>query len=175
MVFKTTTSLLTAFLLLVSIQDTLSQVEIGHLNYGQVLQLMPEAQVANDSLAAFQASLQAESDAMVAAFQKEVAALQTREQSGELSPKQLQDESAKLQEKQQQLQAYGAGVQQQMEAKQQLLIEPVLAKMQAAVKEVAKEKNLTYVLDTSSGMMLYVDAERDLLEDVKAKLGLTSP
>lgn len=175
MIHKTIAILLTSSILLFSAQEALAQKEIGHLNYAQLLQLIPEAQAANDSLASLQAALQAESDAMVTAFQAEVATLQNREQSGELSPKQLQDESARLQAKQQKIQEFGAGVQQQLTEKQQSLLEPVLAKMQAAVNDVAEEKGLSHVLDTSSGVLLYLNAELDILEDVKAKLGLTSP
>jgi len=54
--------------------------------------------------------------------------------------------------------------------KQQKLLAPLITKIETSINEVAKEKGLSYVFDTSKGMLLYADQQDDISKDVKVKL-----
>jgi outer membrane protein len=58
--------------------------------------------------------------------------------------------------------------------RQQELYQPVWLKAQNAIKEVGKENNLLYILDSSQGIILYLaeDESFNILPLVKKKLGI---
>jgi outer membrane protein len=64
--------------------------------------------------------------------------------------------------------------QQQLQGKQQSLLQPIIEKAQKAVDAVAKAKGYTYVFnDTGDGTVLVVKpAADDLTAQVKTKLGI---
>jgi outer membrane protein len=74
--------------------------------------------------------------------------------------------------KQQLIQKLPTVYEEEMYEKQQLLMEPILKRLQTAVNEVAKEKGLNYIFDSGKGMLLYADTSDDITQDVKAKLGI---
>lgn len=51
------------------------------------------------------------------------------------------------------------------------LVQPLIDKAKKAIEEVAKENGFTYIIDTSSGALLYSGGE-DILPLVKKKLNL---
>jgi outer membrane protein len=72
-----------------------------------------------------------------------------------------------------QLQNWSSISQQAYQAKQQTLYYPLINKMNAAIKQVAKEKNYTYIL-TSDVFLVAPDGD-DILPLVAAKLGIKLP
>ena len=60
---------------------------------------------------------------------------------------------------------------QSLQKKQQELVEPLLKKVKTAIENVAKEKGLQYVLDSSTGSSVIVATGEDLYSVVKKKLG----
>ena len=63
-------------------------------------------------------------------------------------------------------------MQQQMAAKRKDLYQPLLDKVNKAIADVAKEQAFTYVVDVTSGSLLYADEKNDLQNAVRQKLGL---
>ncbi len=64
------------------------------------------------------------------------------------------------------------GVEGELYAKRQELIQPIQDEIYNAVKEIAAEGNYAVIFDTSAGMnMLYTDPKYDLSDDVLEKLG----
>ena len=58
-----------------------------------------------------------------------------------------------------------------LQKKQQELVEPLLKKVKTAIENIAKEKGLQYVLDSSAGSSVIVATGEDLYSSVKKKLG----
>ena len=58
-----------------------------------------------------------------------------------------------------------------LQKKQQELVEPLLKKVKTAIENIAKEKGLQYVLDSSAGSSVIVATGEDLYGTVKKKLG----
>ena len=69
---------------------------------------------------------------------------------------------------------YTRAADQEIQKKRFDLLKPIVEKAQKAVSDVAKEKGLKYVLDSSPGKGLIVFEGEDLMPSVKSKLGIQS-
>ncbi|HNE30253.1 MAG TPA: OmpH family outer membrane protein, partial [Saprospiraceae bacterium] len=77
-----------------------------------------------------------------------------------------------LQKQQAYIQKFEEDAQQKVAAKRDELLQPILDKIDAAVKAVAKENGYLMIFDTSSGAMLFAADTEDVTELVKKKLGM---
>ncbi len=149
-----------------------TQPKYGHMNLGNLLELLPDTKKANDAMKVYTDSLGAKDEAMTKAFQEAYAALEKDYNSGVLTPVQTQTRQAELQTQQQAIQKFEQDAQQLAAAKREALLTPILQKVEAAVKDVAKEKGYLMIFDTSSGITLFAAEGDDVTALVKAKLGL---
>ena len=128
-----------------------AQVKVAHIDVQKLLEEMPERKSVEAQLKKLEQSytndIQAaikELQARAEKYQKEIAALT------EAQLKARETEFLK---------------------KQQELVEPLLKKVKTAIENVAKEKGLQYVLDSSTGSSVIVATGEDLYSVVKKKLG----
>lgn len=149
--------------------------KVGYLNSGELLQQLPEWKQAQSNLEAFQTQLQKKGQGMVEAFQVNVNKLQEKQQSGDLSPKQLEVERNKLIEEQTKIEEFEREMQTQIYQKQEELLQPLLNKINTLINEVAGEQGYSYIFDASAGtgVILYSDETYNILPHVRTKLGLT--
>lgn len=164
-----------AFAALISIFAINAQAQtqkIGHINSDELLAMMPEAQAAQTSLEDYRAQLEKDMREMEAELETKIAAFQQNQQimtnlSRETKTREIQDLQARIQE-------FGQSAQQDLQAKQVELISPIIDKATNAVKEVAKENNFTYIMDSSpsKATVIFFDNGEDILPLVKAKLGI---
>jgi len=77
-----------------------------------------------------------------------------------------------LQDLQTRIKAYGDNAQKQIEAKSNELLKPLADKVRAAITQVAKTKGYTYVVDSGQITLIVSPPGDDLMEPVKAQLGL---
>lgn len=154
----------------VSAQD--DPPKYGHMNLGNLLDGMPETKVAEDSLKIFAAQLAQKDSVMTKAF--EAAFLQFRKQydARELTGVQIQQRQTELEKQRQDIQAFEQKAQQDLEAKRGLLLQPILAKIDDALKAVAKENGFLMIFDISTGSMLFASETIDVTPLVKKKLGI---
>jgi outer membrane protein len=146
--------------------------KIGHLNSGNMLTFMPEAAKADTVLVIFRNGLMAKGDTLAMAFKKEYDAFMGAYNAGTLSAQQAQKRQADLENQQKALQAYGQDMEQQVATLRQQLLQPILAKLDEAIKAVAKENMFTIIFDTASGSSLYAQESDDIMPLVKQKLGI---
>ncbi len=143
----------------------------GHLNLGNLLELLPERQQADDVLAKFRDARIAEENAKIKALEEKVTRIRAKIQ--ELSPLQIQEKEKEVQADQQAIQAFKQETIQQLEKKRRDLLGPILEKIQDAVDSVAKENGYVMIFDTSvMNSVLFAKDADDVMELVKAKLGL---
>lgn len=145
----------------------------GHLNFGNLVALMPETKTADAEMKALRDSINAQADTLAKAFQaKYVAALQ-EVQSGTLSPLQQQQKQEELEREQQSLATYEQESGQKLQAKRAELLDPIIAKAEKAIQEVAKENGYVMIFDTSvMNAVLFAQDADDVMPLVKAKLGI---
>lgn len=145
--------------------------KFGHIDLQAVVQLMPERATAETAFNKFQGEL----EEIFGDMQKDLQAKMAEfEQLGDsVSEIKKNAKVAEIQDMQQRIQNYQQTAQQQLQAKQTELLQPVFTKAETAVSDVAKEKGLIYVFDIGPRVILYKSNESmDLLPFVKTKLGI---
>jgi outer membrane protein len=90
---------------------------------------------------------------------------------GTLPPVQAQQKEAALQKQNDDLEKYRTEAQQRIELRRQVLLKPILEKIDVAVKAVGKENGYTFIFDTSNGAMLFALDSEDVTPMVKKKIG----
>ncbi len=162
-----------AFSLLALSMTVAEAQKYGHLNFGNLVVLMPEAAAADEALEAYQKELVAKGEEMAATFQEEYGAFVVAVQSGEVPPKDQQARQQALQQKQQEIVAYEQELIQKVQQKRQELLAPIVEKAEKAIAEVAKENGYVMIFDTSSfNAILFAQDSDDVMPLVKAKLGI---
>lgn len=145
----------------------------GHLNYGNLLSMMPEVQAANSTLETYREGLIAKGEAMAKEFQTDYGQFVASVQAGELSPVQQQQQQEALEKKQQEIASYEQLVAQQVQAKRAELLEPIMQKLEKAIADVAQENGYVMVFDTSVfNAILFAQDTDDIMPLVKAKLDI---
>ena len=161
--------ILITFLSIVAFNSN-AQNKFGHLDSQELLLLMPERKAAENSIADFAKTLEAQLSAMSAEYQQGLQEYQENEANyNDLVKK---DKEAEILGLQQRIQTFQQDAQQSLAAKEQELLEPILSKARKAIEEVAKEGKYTYIFDKTGGTILYANESEDVLPLVKKKLGL---
>lgn len=150
-------------------QATTPVVKIAYINAQELLDAMPESDTAKGKLQKLAQDLQDMYDQYVQEYQDAVNALQ----SDTLSEVARESKSQDAQYLQQRLQQYQDDAQKKLDDKRTGLYQPIIDKATAAIKEVAKEHGYTYVIDNSSEVLIMAPDGDDIMNLVKAKLGIT--
>lgn len=147
-----------------------SAEKFGRVNTQELVQGMPEIATMNAQLD----SLNSQWENMLLSMQNEIQEKYTRyeQEAATLSDAQKQIRQEEIYAMQQRYQTTLQTAQQDLQQKQQELFVPIQEKVQNAIKEVGKQKNLTFVFE--DGMMLYVSETEvvNITADVKARLGI---
>lgn len=147
-----------------------AQTKIGYINLNALIGLMPEAKTVKATL-----------DTYSKQFTDELASMQNELQTKGLEYQKTQatmsdavrtSKQAELQDFQKRIQDYNNNAQQKFDEKSQELIKPLSDKAHNAVEAVAKEKGYTYVLDSGQTALVIAPPADDMMEAVKAKLGI---
>ena len=164
------TGVLVLFALLIGI-PAFGQVNIGYVNSDRIMQEFEEAREAQKKLDLEARQLEdrymdmtSQLDSLQRVFQQQQFVM-----SGERR-QQKQQEIQNLQQRIQQFQMENVGPQGQIYAKQEQILGPVLQKINAAIKKVAKDGNYDYVLDSVSGNILYAEEKHNITADVLYEL-----
>ena len=160
------------FILLISLlsSEIIGQNKFGYIDSQELLLLMPERKTAENTIQEFAKSLESQLSSMTAEYQQRVQEYQNNESSYTDLVK--QDKIAEISSLEQRIQAFQQNAQQNLQEKEQELLEPILTKARNAIEDVAKSGNYTYIFDKSIGSILYADESENILPQVKKKLGL---
>ena len=143
--------------------------KLGHLNSQTIMLEMPDYESAKKELELFRTEKTKELEMYQKLFQE---SLQTYEQEkGTLTTDARQRKESQLMEKQQKIEKIAYDAENEMQQKEQELLQQIMKKVSDAVKIVAQKNSYDYVFDLSS--VLYAGGEN--IEDlVKKQLGLTT-
>ena len=162
-----------AFVALFAILGTVSAQKYGHLNYGNLLNAMPAVKDADKQLEDFQKALVSKGEEMSKKLNEGYLAYLKAQQSQTVAPVKLQETQAQLEAEQTALKSYEESAREQIGAKREQLLKPILDKVNAAIQAVAKEKGYTFVFDTSSfNAILFAQDSEDIFPFMKTKLGI---
>lgn len=162
--------LLTLLLVSATVVTGFSQ-KYGHVNFGNLLSLMPTTAAAEAELSAFNEKQIADGEAMVAKLEKEF--LEVQKIKDEITPIKLREYEAKFQAEQERILKYEQDISMNLEKKRRELLGPIIQEARDAIEAIAKEKGYTMVFDSSLfNALLFTEDTTDLLPLVKAKLGI---
>lgn len=165
--------IIVSFLLIAAICYTgFSQsIKIGHVDSNSIFDLMPEKQTSKQTLEEYAKTLE---DQLTSLYQEyetknnDYMAYSEKENAS-AAVKQMKEQDVLNSQKK--IQIFQQTAQKDMQDKETSILEPIYSKIKDAIKEVGKEMNLTYVLDSAS--LLYAAPESiDITPNVKTKLNL---
>ncbi|MEL7162611.1 MAG: OmpH family outer membrane protein [Bacteroidota bacterium] len=156
--------------LVIAATASASAQKFGYVNSAEILAELPAVKAAESNLEAMQKQLQKKGQSMVEIFQQDYAALEAKQKSGEMAPKEVQEEASKLEVRQQEIAAFEQDMMTQIREKRNELLEPIYKSVNDAIAAVAKEKGYQFIFDQQ--VLLYGEEAADVSADVKAKLGL---
>jgi outer membrane protein len=105
---------------------------------------------------------------MLEQLQQDYGVLQQKVQSGDLSPKQQEEEAQKLQAREQEIAAFEQDMRKQVSDKREELLGPIYEKVNQAIKDVAEENGFQFIFDQN--VLLYAEDSQNVNDLVKAKL-----
>ncbi|MCO6500511.1 MAG: OmpH family outer membrane protein [Vicingus serpentipes] len=144
--------------------------KIGHINSNDLLTAMPERATVQKELEDHANQLRATLDAMRKEYETKVTEFQSKQDVmtdiiKQTKIKEITDLEKRITEFQQ-------TAEEDLQKKEQSLLQPIIDKAKDAINAVAKENGYTYVLDSSVGVVLYSVESDDILPMVKKKLAI---
>lgn len=147
--------------------------KIAHISLDSLLSLMPESATAKQEAQDYYKQLENQ----VMMMQNELQTKYSDYQANESKYSEIikQTKQKELNDLNQRIQDFQTQAQQDLQKKNDDLSKPVYDKAKKAIDQVAKENSYKYVLDTSSGIVLYSEPSDDIMALVVKKLGITVP
>lgn len=161
---------LTLAVVCVMFSTSLFAQKIGRINSQDVVINMTEFKEAQTQIEALAKDLQAQAETIQVEMNNKLQEYQKGAETmtdavRQLKEKELNDLNTRLQE-------FNQVAQQELQKKEQELMEPIIKKANEAISEVAKAGGYTVIME--SGSMVYFDEAnvKDISPEVKAKLGI---
>ena len=147
-----------------------SAQKFAHVNFQELVQLMPESDQARSVIQESQKNAQESYQEMMNEFQDKYAKYQQNVNT--YTPATRKSKEDELTQIQQRIQEFSQNVEQELQEQQQKLMEPIYKKAQEKMQEIAKAGGYIFVFDRSS--LLYIDEAQstDITPEVRKALGI---
>lgn len=164
--------LLVAVIVLTSGTALKAQDKLAYINSGEVLQLMPETDSAQRKLESFRVELTETFEAMKTEYTTKLAEMQKKLK--EWTESMQAQKNKELNTMVESIQSFEQDASEQLSNKQRELMEPIIKKLKDAITAVGKEHGFTYILDSSTGSLVYINEAKatNAAPLVKTKLGI---
>nr|WP_294946018.1 OmpH family outer membrane protein [uncultured Mucilaginibacter sp.] len=147
-----------------------AQTKIGHINFEQLVGLMPETKTLSTQIDAYKQTFVTTLTSMNNELQLKLK--DYNDKKATMTDAVRVQKEGELQDMQKRFQDYQGTAQQSVEAKGNELTKPLVDKARAAIAAIAKEKGYTYVLNSSQTDLIVSPDADDLMAAAKLKLGL---
>jgi outer membrane protein len=148
-----------------------SEMKFGHVNVQQLMSMMPERDSARQELQEYNQMLQQEMQAMQQEYTQKLQNYQENVQNYSESIRQSKEKE--LQDMQRRIQEFQQTAQQDFQQKQSEILQPIMQKVESAIKRVGERNNYIYIFDTSAGAVVYKSSQsEDVMPLVKQELGI---
>ena len=146
-------------------------LKFGHINVSELMGMMPERDTIRQELQNYQQMLQNEIQTLQQEYTSKLQSYQENQQ--DYSDLVRRSKERELQDMQQRIQEFQSTAQQDFQQKQQELLQPLMQKIDNAIKQVGEDHGYIYIFDTSAGAVVYKSNQsEDVLPLVKKELGL---
>lgn len=149
---------------------SLQAQKFGYVNSMELINLMPESRVADSLIKAYQQEIQV----LYNGYMQEYTAksqdyFRVKDSVSEFV---ASSRLADLQALEKRIKEFEASSQPMLEQRRSELFQPVLAKAQTLIKEVAEENNYRMIFDTANGSIAYAPEGDNVIGLLRKKLGL---
>ena len=147
-----------------------AQPKFAHVNFTELVQLMPEADKARETMSASQKEASDTFQSMYEEYQTKVT--QYQQKSASWTPAIKESKEKELAGIQQRLEEFNQSIQQELQLQQQQLMAPIYQKAQETINTIAKAGGYIYVMDQST--FLYFDPAQsvDITPQARKALGI---
>jgi len=161
---------LIAAMVLVTFAASAQELKFAHVNYSELVQLMPEMDAARATLEAAQKEAESTFNDFYQEYQLKYQ--QYQQKASIWTNAVLESKEKELSDIQQRLQEFQQSIQTELQQKQNELQAPIIEKANTTVNELAKAKGFIYVFDVQS--LLYVDSAKsyDLTPEARKALNI---
>jgi outer membrane protein len=166
-------AILTSLIFLVGKNAMAQNIKFGHINSDELIQALPEFDSANVKLEKFRKELINALDLMTVELNNKSETYNKESKNYTEIVKQTKEQE--LVDMNKRIQEFQNNAQQQLQQKQSELFQPIMAKVDKAIKEVGKENGFVYVFSVGQGSsLLFYDETKstNIMPLAKAKLGL---
>lgn len=172
---KTMRNILKAFIVIVLFVTSVgvqaqANVKIGYIDFAQVVSLMPGQDSINRKLQAHVASLESQMKAMQNEYEGKINDYQSSQATMSQIIKQTKEKE--ILDLQTRIEAFNQQAQNDIQNKQMELTQPLIDRIQNAIKAVGRENGFAYILNGNEQIILYAEGGINVLPLVKKKLGL---
>lgn len=160
------------FILLVgfsSLSFAQNKTKFGHINYGEIIRLIPGVDTAQVALEEFSNGFKMEGEKMSEEFKKLKEEYDKLASTPNISPARLKINEDELMKKYERIESFSAYMEEEIQKKQLELLKPFQNLLIDAIATVAKADNFTYIFDSST--LLHKNGE-DIGPKVKIILGI---
>lgn len=159
--------------LLLMVGSYVNAQKVAHINLDSLISLMPESKTAQQSVQNY--AKQLEQQVVVMQTELQTKYTEYQEKSKDMAEIVRVSKEKELNDLNQRIQDFQQQAQMDYQKKTAELSKPVYDKAKVAIDQIAKENGFRYVLDTSTGLVLYNDPADDIIGLVAKKLGIALP
>jgi len=141
--------------------------KIGHLNYGNLLEALPQVTSGDAALKVYQDSLGAALASMQSALDERIKTSKAKFDAGELTRIEADKINQELNTSQNSLILEQQKAEQEIRNKRRAMLEPILSRINTVIDAYAKENGYMFIFDESSGFIMYDQPGEDLTEIIK--------
>ncbi len=148
----------------------MAQSKVGYINAQAVIEAMPEAKTAQTSLQTYAESLDTDGKSLIDEYTAKTKDFNDKAATMTDNIKEIK--AREIQDIQKRIEDYKQAAEGKIDAKRAEVLKPIYDKARKAIEDVAKEKGYSYIIDSSSGILLVSPTGDDLMPAVKVKLGI---
>lgn len=166
-------AILTSLIFLAGKNASAQNIKFGHINSDELIQSMPEFDSANVKLEKYRKELINALDLMTVELNNKSETYNKESKNYTDIVKQTKEQE--LVDMNKRIQEFQNNAQQQLQQKQSELFQPIMQKVDRAIKEVGKENGFLYIFSIGQGSsLLFFDESKstNIMPLAKAKLGL---
>ncbi len=141
-----------------------SAQKVGHADVQALMDTMPEMDTVRGSLLAIANEYSAQLETMESDLKKKYADFDAKSKSPNVTPKMMENLQMDIQRMEESYNNLRQQAQQDLQQQQLMAMTPLRDKVQKTLETIAKEKGYSYVLDSSSGIIIVQSKADDLTQ-----------
>lgn len=162
---------------IISLGVTASAQKFGHVSTDDIIQAMPETKAAQTTLETEGKKLEDQLQSMGMEYQSKMQAYQENVQLADAAPEKWSaalraDKEQEIMQLQERIQRFQENAQASIQQKRSELFQPIMDKLDAAIKKVATAGGYVYVMDKANVLFINESISVDLTNEVKKELGM---